>query len=183
MNCQIVITRVATTTILLVVMPLLVIRKHKRWSSLRSVTVWEAQCSGWSKAYAGEIFDEPMVRADGSVSYSIKFDDGEIRSSVEGALVYGLSSESEVTTPPITATDTENEGQGARERSKIASLANSNESHRFNRGDRVEAQCSGWAKAYAGEIMDAPLVRSDGSVSYSIRFDDGEERSNVDGAW
>ena len=142
----------------------------------------EAQCSGWSKAYAGEIFDEPMVRADGSVSYSIKFDDGEIRSSVEGALVYGLPSESEVTTPPITATDTENEGQGARERSKIASLANSNESHRFNRGDRVEAQCSGWAKAYAGEIMDAPLVRSDGSVSYSIRFDDGEERSNVDGS-
>ena len=46
----------------------------------------------------------------------------------------------------------------------------------------MEAQCSGWAKAYAGEIMDAPLVRSDGSVSYSIRFDDGEERSNVDGS-
>ena len=29
--------------------------------------------------------------------------------------------------------------------------------------------------------MAAPLVRSDGTVSYSIRFDDGEERQNIDG--
>ena len=104
----------------------------------------QAQCEGWLKAYPGEIIDEPMVRSDGTVSYSIKFDDGEIRSSVEGVCVYPISL------------------------------------RRFNRGDRVEAQCSGWAKAYAGEIIDAPLVRSDGTVAYSIRFDDGEERQNVD---
>ncbi len=149
----------------------------------------QAQCSGWSVAYPGEIIDEPMVRMDGTVSYSIKFDDGEIRSSVEGVLVSSvtvksqvvISPSSEATAPVITSTETEEEGQEMIAHSIVAEESSGSAVRRFDRGDRVEAQCSGWAKAYAGEIIDAPLVRSDGTVAYTIRFDDGEERQNVDG--
>ena len=174
----------------------------------------EAQVEGWAKAYAGEIIEEPMVRSDGSVSYSIRFDDGEVRASVDASLVRsiasvggeaaqpyseqagaGVSSSSDaatsdvtapaesddVTTPGITATDNEEEGQEVAADAATAAVASASAVRRFDRGDRIEAQCSGWAKAYAGEIIDAPLVRSDGTVAYSIRFDDGEERQNVDG--
>ena len=140
----------------------------------------QAKCSGWSKAYPGNVIDEPMIRSDGTVSYSIMFDDGEIRSSVEGNLVSKIGSESEISTPVLTATDGDGEKEANPDKTMQPTLSTA-AVQRFSRGDRIEAQCSGWAKAYAGEVMAAPLVRSDGTVSYSIRFDDGEERQNIDG--
>ena len=53
------------------------------------------------------------------------------------------------------------------------------ESNVFPVGHAIEAKCEGWAKAYPG-VVDMVNVRSDGSVSYGLTFQDGEVRESVE---
>ena len=48
----------------------------------------------------------------------------------------------------------------------------------FQKGQKIQAQCEGWAKAYPG-IIDVVNTRSDDTTSYGITFEDGEIHDNV----
>ena len=49
----------------------------------------------------------------------------------------------------------------------------------FQKGQKIQAQCEGWAKAYPG-IIDVVNTRSDDTTSYGITFEDGEVRESVE---
>ena len=165
----------------------------------------ECKCEGWAHHYPGVVTAVPTPAAP-PLFYTVEFDDGETRNDVdqrvmrkgmpvadmvaaETAALATTTNTAAAAESPIDSSarahaeeDAAYDDEFADFENELAALGldkpasvNASPVILFQKGDRVQARADGWQKSYPGQVQEVQL-RSDGSASYRILFDDGEDR-------
>ena len=145
----------------------------------------ECKLDGWTEYYRGKI--TKVNDSDGT--YNVTFDDGEKKTNVTERQIKGAPASSSGSDDNDDNDDDDDRRRGRRSTSSsrsrrsggggkddddVRSSSSKKKKRVKEKGDRVEAKCTGWTRYFPGTITKR---HSDGT--YSILFDDGEKKTRV----